>query len=54
MDVEDKAIIRIWKYGILCFAMALYFAKSLMAEKAENVTNEHVCGSRERQWKTKY
>ena len=54
MDVEDKAIIGIWKYGVPCFAMALNLTKSLMAGKAEHVTSEHVSGSRERHWKTKY
>lgn len=41
-----EAIIRIWKDGSPCFAMASYLVKSLMAGKAENVTNESVALSK--------
>lgn len=37
-----EAIIRIWKDGSPCFAMASSLVKFLMTGKAENVTNESV------------
>lgn len=42
MGVNSKAIIRIWKYGILWFAMASYLVKSLITRKADQLTNECV------------
>lgn len=42
MNVDSKAIIRIWKDGISWFAMASYMIKSLITGKVDQVINEHV------------